>query len=261
MSAAITLPYEDIGKYDGGMRYACPNEDTSTWREFLKGKRFDRAGGICSGGEVGLWAMLPSVQKELLLIDHSYKPLAYAMVKFMLIRKLGFTHAHKVLSGLRGWRDLDAHLGKEWWNKLPEKLRLPEFFTPNKSNFYDNPISKIRYHWQTELKGGRFPTSKLPLVRFLHGDFRDLDGQFDLFYASNALDGGNGNRYDVKSSALVGRVNELVKPGGFVLATSLAIPSKRRYERYYDYYAYKPDNWTEVERKGGSWNHVLYQVN
>jgi hypothetical protein len=101
--------------------------------------------------------------------------------------------------------------------------------------------------------GKRF-AEKLDKVRFIHGDMQALKeyGPFDLFYASNALQGGNGNvRTPLKS-----KIHDVMKKGGFVVTAGAAshsgwksISSEHRSPSYGD-----PFTGTL------SWSYHLYEV-
>ena len=104
------LAYEAVpNTYDCTLYYAAPNEDVELWRSFVKGLRVNRAAAICSGGEVGLFAMLPTVRRELVLIVHSRRSLLVAMLKHLLIRQRGATEVRELL-GKGSYRDIKAAL-------------------------------------------------------------------------------------------------------------------------------------------------------
>lgn len=85
----MSVVYEDVHKHEWKGYYAIPNENIFRWRELLKKTPIYRAAGICSSGEVGFFGILPLVRRELVLIDHSYKSIQVAALKYLLLREKG----------------------------------------------------------------------------------------------------------------------------------------------------------------------------
>lgn len=252
------LQFEDLTNYDGQSGYVCPNEDVSIWRDFVKGRRIDRAGAICSGGEVGFFALLPTVRQELALIDHSYASLSYAMLKYMILCERGWKDTQRLFSSSSHRTELEAII-TALLDRLPASVlggsdHLDYSYTKGRVGVrLTGGSSVMRQMWSevTPSVASSF-YSKLGKVRFIHGDMKALAGYepFDLFYMSNAHDGGNGNR----SMPMLEDIQRALKPGGLVLSTH--IPAGQ-----------KPDGWTLLDSRrtgsnyvGGSWIYELHQV-
>lgn len=94
-----TIVLDDLNKYDGKHTiYATVNESVEVWREgFAQVPPVEKAGAICSGGEVAFFTVLPRVTESLTLLDHSYTSMYYAIGKFHLIDKWGSKEAFKAL--------------------------------------------------------------------------------------------------------------------------------------------------------------------
>ena len=90
------IRFKDCNEYKGynGTYYAT-NEEPKLFAEFLKDVEVNRAAAICSGGEIGLFVLLPKVKRELVLIDHHYETMSFAMMKWLLIQTVGGKEAHR----------------------------------------------------------------------------------------------------------------------------------------------------------------------
>lgn len=195
-----------------------PNEDFKVWYDFLKHIPVQRAAGICSAGEVGFFSILPLVRKELVLVDHSYKSLSIAMVKYLVMRQEGYREAHRLFT--RGSREELHNVYTKVGATLPgsvgkalRDLQRYDYVSP----YAQHNSHKIQRVWDTvNTCSLRKAHTKLDLVSFLHGDLKDLveRGPFDVLYLSNALDGTHRGR---DGSVQVAQINAAVKPGGYVI--------------------------------------------
>lgn len=281
------LNYESFLPKSRGVAYVCPNEDLGIWRELVKGKRIQRAAGICSGGEVGFFALLPTVREELVLIDHNHGSLYFAVVKYLLLREWGYAGVVRLFKHPDQLRLAIQEVEKD----IPEALRNARddlsyshvrerlVKAAQKSDMYSaSRGTLLTEQWERPNRYQRkVASSKLDKVKFVHGDFDALDnqGKFDLLYMSNAHESGNGNdkRKDLE------RIGKCLNPGGFVLS-SLTIcknensPTRQEWDyhtRIYvtrpnPHYQTLPENWKLVQsvprRDVGMsrWSYNLYQV-
>lgn len=234
----MSLHFEDLHEHDAGYGYECPNECWLTWRELIKRIPVYKAAGICSGGEVGLFAMLPLVRDELVLVDHSYHSLSYAATKYLLLRDRGWAEARRLLR--EGGPELKAAVEAAQAD-LPEPLKK-EWARYRCNLDYNN----IKREWEkAKTPVLRKAVQKFAKVSFLHGDLADLAerGPFGLLYLSNALGhvGRNGG-----GLALLSLVEKALRPGSYVIATGCTDLDKR---------------WQRVaSQRATMWDHVLYRV-
>lgn len=227
---APKLNFQSFLPNSRGVAYVCPNEDLGIWRDLVKGKRIRRAAGICSGGEVGFFALLPTVREELVLIDHNLGSLYYASVKYLLLREYGYAGLMRLF---RNAKQLEAAIAEAEKN-LPEKLqnirddmaseRLVKA-AGNRDSYTRVQGTKLQEHWErTHAHQRKAVNTKLDKVTFVHGDLDALDnqGKFDLLYMSNAHEEGNGNqrRKDLN------RISKCLNPGAYVLS-SLKLGNRR----------------------------------
>lgn len=224
---------------------------------------------------MGLLALLPTVRDELVLVDHSYKSLAYAMLKYLLLQERGYKDAIRLLSSKNNDAELRAIL-ESLKDRLPADVlkasttrqsRYINSYSYDRETFEVSVVddlcsnlsydyAELRRYWES------FPKSlvkraarKLAKVRFIHGDMADLEqhGPFDLFYMSNAHE--HTDRHG-RSPAL-DNVAKILKPGGLVISTKIY---GRRYR-----YGGLPRGWKELSTQnshscGYGWTYHLYQV-
>jgi SAM-dependent methyltransferase len=236
------MTFEDVNNYSVRGYYLTPNEDTPEWRKIVKGLRVDRAAAICSSGEVGLIAMLPTVRKELVLVDHSYASLSIAMLKYLMLRELGAAKTKRLLTAAGTPEELRKSVDK-LVKKLPVQVRqayerqvkLPgyegDFVTPARGVPAKNN-TKLKREWDTlPQRDIRACVTKLDRVKFLHGDLTDLaeHGPFDLVYLSNALE-----HRGRKGEVSVSQVAACIRPGGYVIVAHRGTPHQKadRYDPY-----------------------------
>lgn len=211
------MNFKDLHEYDANMTYPACNEYLPSWHEALDGIEVERAAGICSGGEVSFFCVLPHVKKQLVLIDHSYSSLYYAFGKYHAIEQYSAKEVKELLCKANNFRGTYNNFGpyvpaknpvKELFDKANEKL--PTANKTKRSGWNSYGLVPI---WNTidpkEITNFKRNRSK---VSFLHGDINDLVdlGPFDLVYLSNALDyTGRDNTHDFQ-------IEKIVKPGGYV---------------------------------------------
>lgn len=290
----LELDFEQVEDYDGRMHYTCPNEDAVTWRQLVGRKKLTRAAGVCSGGEIGLFSILPRVSEELILVDHSKVPLACAILKSLLIQDVGFDGAVELFQNAAQYRvayagggyggyvspyappsslpkrddnydDTRAPLEKELkkLKKYVPKTLLSAWdqgvgyydsYTHRSSSrpsrgdhYFMGGIGAMLPYWTSvPEKERRLIEDKISLVRFVHGSMTDLHdrGPFDLFYLSNAGEGGNGNRTRPDLS----KITACVRPGGYIISTRL-------------YSRNSTAGWKLLNtRIGFGWEQCVYQV-
>lgn len=241
------IDFEDLNPYNGSHTpFAVCNENISIWRKVLEGISVESAASICSGGEVSFFAILPVVKKKLVLIDHSYRSMYFALGKYHLIEKMGAKEAYKLLVESRQGGDLQT-IFDEANNTLPTKRDELSY-----SNWFNGWYgAKGIYEDITEEGITKFRNNRNK-VSFLHGDLNDLadKGPFDFVYLSNALDyaGRNGSKYDIE---------KMVKPGGYVAycCGTYSSPKITKYEVVASADAHSIRNTYEI-----SWNYKLCKV-
>lgn len=180
----------------------------------------DRAAGICSAGEIGFFSMLPSVRKELVLIDHSYRSLSIAMMKYLLLHNHGWRDVVRLLSTDGAATELKLAIDK-LTKDLPKEVKT----TNNLAQFvqaHNNMVGYgLRELWnsipQYVLKRAN---EKLNIVNFAHGDLTDLIkmGPFDLLYISNAF----GHSGRSMRAPLEDDLKKVVRPGGYIIEAASA---------------------------------------
>lgn len=195
------MNFKDLNTYKGSSCYAVVNESIAVWRKLLDGISVERAASICSGGEVSFFSILPCVEKELVLIDHAYGSLYYAIGKYGIIETQGAEKAYELYTQDVFTKEVEDGI-------IEANKGLP---TANPRHRYGGTSTGRVWRTITQEDVASFATC-MDKVQFLHGDLNDLEefGPFDLLYLSNALDyvGRNGTRFNIE---------KLVKPGGYIL--------------------------------------------
>jgi hypothetical protein len=263
------MTYKDVHDYSASAFYLVPNEDLLVWRKLLEGVSIYKAAAICSSGEVGLLGLLPSVRSSLTLIDHSYRSLGNAMLKYLLIREYGWEKAYAVLTG--DSNEDAAVIMDSLKLLLPEKVRRAydeidtgrwgEGIVTRRYEGKGSVSSSVKGYWgQVHPSVVEQASKKVGRVKFIHGDMTDLekDGPFGVFYISNALD----HTDRTSRSPLLDKVSKVVKPGGFVLACHQQCYGGERKSTLQR--RFEDRGWKLVEQVKGrssiAWMQNLYQV-
>jgi hypothetical protein len=244
------INFEDIHPdYNSSTGYAATNEDIILHRKLLRKVRdIKLAGSIASGGEVPFFVFL-SRGIPVVAVDHSYRAIAAVLGKIEIVKRLGTAGAYELFTD-KEYKDVSKAFA-DLAPSMPEKLR-PYFA---KSTVYgeaglvfdQNSYNDLRKTWMYVtpliMKRAFRNLDKLTLV---HGDLSDIasKGPFDCLYISNALEHTSYTGKNPDPAIM----NDLVKPGGFVLSTGYGAREKLK------------TGWKlEREVKGvfTSWNHTL----
>lgn len=262
MTTALAIQYEDVHEYEGFHYYIVPNESLTSWKKLLEDADIsvDRAAGICSAGEVGLFNLLPHVKRELVLIDHSTRSIAVAAVKHLILQKVGPDKAKELFESGDAAKIRKAFDGVK--DKLPPKLQesYEKVFGTKKD------LDHLGYAANSHARSLKSMWADAPLkktcntlgkVKFLHGDLTDLveRGPFGLLYLSNALDSTHRSRSG--QAALAATVEKAVKPGGYVLDAVSAFTKTARSGAKWDLIA-EHSPYTNIQFS--QWVYRLYQT-
>jgi hypothetical protein len=216
-------------------------------------RRFNKAAGILSGGEVLFGVMLPRC-KEVIAVDHSYGSLAAAYMKAILLDMLG-VKALKELFIEGSYDQLFPHLKAAVVHMPHELTKYVNILEKQSGGYYGsslfaNDLIGLRREWfymkDSTLERAR---RRLDKVIVIHGDLMDLGnfGQFELLYISNAMEHANRN---AKTPQLL-EMAKLVTGDGLLLTTSNGGPVKTNTQE-----------WELVKSIRGfrtSWSHNLYK--
>lgn len=247
------MKFENLHDYEGSSAYLVPNEKPLIFREMLKNYYIQRAAGICSAGEVGLFGLLPTVRKDLTLVDHCYGSLAVAMIKVLMIEEYGWEETLQLLTA-KDYAKTNVIIDK-MKKKLPKPLQMkhhPPFSYQNydqkKGKYVDShsPNGELSLMWQSVPKTLiKQISQKLDLVTFLHGDLTDLieRGPYDLVYVSNAF----GHVDRTRLSPRHAEIEKIVKPGGLIIGCETVGKMGPKWKLL-------------KEARCGMWKNVLYQV-
>ena len=219
----MALPsFEDLSPSSNSqVGYSCTNEEAMLHRWLLRraaGQRqFKTVGAVAWGGDV-LWGVLLPRSQRIVAVDHSYRSLAAAYLKALMLDSIGVEEMRTLLLE-RSHADFCA-AAEAAAAKLPEVLRSCTKF--DAGSFGISSWNELRAEWAglTDLALRR-AKGRLGSVRLLHGDLSHLTtfGPFDCLYTSNAL-------YEHSSLAAAGNrsptldtVAPLVQEGGWLLMT------------------------------------------
>lgn len=220
--------------------YANTNEDFTIWRNYVKELRIERAAGISSSGEIGMFAILPSVRKELTLIDLAWGSLSAAFFRYALVKQFGAKRASEILIGREAYPE---GLATQIMDSIPDTRKDDvRYYLRNCINNHTNRKVDPRLIKKAQ--------TKLSMVKFVHADIRNvvLPHQVDLLYMSNAFEYFNGFPNGLKP------IDDMVKPGGHILCAhgySGDIVC-RELERI----------WMKIDSKksnSNSWAHILWR--
>lgn len=215
---SVRLPrFEDVHPdWNAGTSYPVTNEEPEVFNQDILGKRtFKKAGGICSGGEIAFFTMLPR-SEEVIVIDHSYTSLTAAFLKAVLLGQLGARELKRMCINVT-WDEVNVK--KEFDVAYAEALKtLPPplvKYGPDRISSHDmREMRKVFRH--VSLSVMRKAEQSLDRLTILHGDLLlDLPkfGPFDLFYMSNAQEhkGRSLKAFNLKD------FSSAVNPGGLLL--------------------------------------------
>jgi SAM-dependent methyltransferase len=218
----MSIVFEDLNEYNGNGSFPVCNESIAMWRKALKDISVENAAGICSGGEVSFFAVLPCVKKQLQLVDHSYQSMYYALGKYHTVEKLGAKKAHKAFSQ-GAVSELEPLI-----EEANQGFSTGAAFRKGYSRLSGGDLRGIfRDISEKDVQAFKKNQKK---VKFLHGDLSDLveRGPFDLVYLSNALD------YTGRHHSHNHPVEKLVKPGGIVCCTSSSYGGRSRLSKAFE---------------------------
>lgn len=193
---------------DKGSGFIIPNEELSILREFVSHTNPTRAAAICSGGEVPLTVLLPVCQ-EVVAVDHSKVSLAWACVKALMMEKFDGNTIIKMflLDSPNTLWDLFRELIKE----APDAISMkgPGATYSSDLRYMSNMWRHIPAYLIDQAR------ERLENLTIIHGDLRDLEGEYDLLYTSNATEHqGHDNRCPTASDFL-----PVIKKDGHLLHT------------------------------------------
>lgn len=218
------MNFVDVHEYDAHTWYVVPNEHLGMWTSLVEDLHLERAAGICSSGEVGFFSMLPRVKKELVLVDHSYRSLAIAMMKYLVMRERGVNKAYDLFT-CEDYERIKTELAS-FVDALPSRVAqgfqqlIDKPGGGDMSSTCFKEVKPLAHEWRAlPPEKARSARRRLDRVTFLHGDLTDLakQGPFDLVYLSNALEHSNRRKGYIRTQAT--EMEAAVKPGGYVLTT------------------------------------------
>lgn len=216
-----------VEKYPGfsAYGYGATNEESQLIRELLKGRRFKRAGGICSAGEIPLFVLL-NFAKEVCVIDHSYRSLRAAYSKAIMLSVFGPRRTKEILTApnvdnsihqmvdvlmapvITNWcKDKEA-------NKIISASTNVNWIGYNAPDWIGYNAPDLRKEWHfAHLSWLTKAASRLDRLSMAHGDLTELEGSFDLLYLSNAHEhqGRNGLAPDLK------KLSEKLQKNGIIV--------------------------------------------
>lgn len=203
--------------------YFTTNEAPELFARLLGERQFTRGGGICSGGEVALFVLLPRCN-EVVLVDHAYHSLTVAFAKFLLLDLLAPQEFLRLLleeSFTVASRQVQQLL-KDNEFRIPATLRshLSISSDPNDGTFSQHGIASLRYEYKNypdALEALTAARGKLANVTLLHGDLQDLRAYapLDVLYLSNAMEHSNRDR----RSPQLNEFKDVIPAGGILLGT------------------------------------------
>lgn len=216
----MPIRYEDLNPHNGHSGYTVTNEEIPCHLELLAQipDEVERGLGICSAGEVSMIACLPQVRNEMVLVDHSYKSLFWATLKYALLERSGWARG---LAYLR--EGVTSATIQRAVDDMPPELTAR---SGNLAASYTYEGSEMQSIWRSlpdELV--RRAVERFERVRFAHADLTDLidRGPFDLLYLSNAMEHVNRHRTGSWESTVnsidVELLTRLLRPGAYVIET------------------------------------------
>lgn len=239
----MPLPtFKSLHDFDSSFGYGVTNEEPDTFRSLIARRRFTRAAGIVSGGEVFLFTLLPHCVGELIGVDHSLHSLAATWLKILMMDSLGPLGLKKLI--VDGTYQSFIKAAESYFPRMDAKF-APYLVLLNR--YQSQSAKDLKCVTETDFNClqriyQRIPDSilrvvakRLDRVTILHGDVRDLGAYapFDIIYISNAWDGSHMGRVGLGRLDLNDGVYTLLKPGGSILATGFPsyIPTHWKVDR------------------------------
>ena len=195
----MRVQYEERREFNASSGYMFTNESVELSAKLARDAGAKSYAGICSGGDLLFGAFAPNADK-CVMIDHSLSSLKHAMTKAILIENMTGTELKRLLEDARGcygrtWAS--KHYGyhdpcplqdavNEALKDLPEQLARQGSYHGEPNVLYAAKWGDV---WRT-VTGSMIDAVKerLDTIKLIHGDLRDLEGEFDLLYLSNALE-------------------------------------------------------------------------
>jgi hypothetical protein len=258
--------FEDVAPEYTTFGYWITNEEPELVREMLAGVRIKKGAAIASSGDMALFAVLPRISKQLVLVDHSYQSLVACFSKMALLERFGVDGVRDLFIN-KPVAEVKAAFSSVK-DALPPTLKVPpkesKMLGQGERTFYQycsyggvdpyeftGGTEGLRKEWHYGPRAAlRSSVKKLDKVKMVHGDLADISkyGPFDFLYLSNAME--HTGRSGRISSTLV---ESLVRRGGLALVA-----------RSGSGYSY-PSNpissdWEEIKQERGfrsSWTYSL----
>lgn len=171
------MDFTDHNEYNGAHTiYSVVNESVNVWREGLSQiPPVERAASICSGGEISFFCVLPRIKRSLVLIDHSYQSMYFALGKFHLIDKLGSRKAFSALA------KNDVEVLKPLFEEANKGLPTASPKTPKEVLKYDADLKKWSddyRKWQDEYVAKNPRPVSAPYSYGLKGGYWEWEDEF-----------------------------------------------------------------------------------
>lgn len=197
--------------FNSPTHYDVTNEEPELWNKLLGNKKFARVGAIASSGDVVLLSLLQRTTERLVAIDHSYKSLASAYAKALMLQRYGADELYKLLTENKQQDYLT--IANAVGNSLPEPIK------GYRSNFSNYTFVGLRREWGlTPKSAAKRSKNNLDKLLFVHGDLADLAeyGPLDLLYTSNAHEHSGRDR-KVAGIGMIPKFLDLLHPDGLLL--------------------------------------------
>lgn len=215
--------------YNVRSHYAVTNEEPEMFKQMLGDRRFKRAGGIASGGEM-LFALLLPRSDEVVLVDHSYKSLLYLLTKGLLLEELGREKTVELIA--KGTKAQIKAEFKRALTLLPYTAQMIQECNISWEYEFSYLPQSLNKEWSkmdpADLDAA---CEKLDKVLVIHGDLQDLapHGPFDLLYTSNALEhsGRNGPPTAASFHRLLAEDGTLICTGAIPYEPSYYSPQQK----------------------------------
>lgn len=172
---------DKVPSFRGTNGYVCTNEEIPVHERLLSGRTFSNPATICSGGDVPLLLLLNRSEK-VTAVDHSYVSISWALHKFAMIEDLGARRFYDLVRGpFKDFNKESERVRKRENSTLPQEVRAT---SPIADYTFQMDLSPIYKDVSFDYFDGA--VSKLDRLTIMHGDIRDLEGDHDFLYTSNA---------------------------------------------------------------------------